>query len=429
MKCNKCGVDFETYQCGNIKINYCKKCKSVWIKYPMLKKLSESLDLKTPILNPVEMDAVRVKEEATPCPECGGKTDKVYLGVILDKCTLCNGILFDNGELAKFFKSYMKQDPGVIGNIEFLQKYCSNSRVLAKSNYIPEIEIQSKETEKPVISVNGFFMIFILFVVLLFSGLFLLIDALSALSCIGVFLFAIMLPGFKLLKPQEAMVLTVFGKYIGTLKGAGFYYVNPFARSATAMMSPISLKARTLDNGKQKINDEMGNPIEVGIIVIWEVQDTAKAIFNVEDYKSFLSSQSDSALRNIVRMYPYDAQEESGITSLRGDSREISQKLKEEIQHNVKVAGLNIIDAKITHLAYAPEIAAAMLQRQQAFAIIDAKKAIVEGAVGMVEMALTKLKDNNDISMSNSEKVKMINDLLVILCSGKEAQPVVKSGV
>lgn len=427
MKCNKCGVDFETYQCGNIKINYCKKCKTVWIKYPILKKLSENLDLKTPILNPVEMEPVKVKENVVPCPECGGKTDKVYLGVILDKCTLCNGILFDNGELAKFFKSYMKQDPGVIGNIEFLQKYCSQARVQAKSNYTSEIEIQSKETEKSVISINGFFMIFILFVVLLFSGLFLFIG-LPVFACIGVFVFSFMLPGFKLLKPQEAIVLTVFGKYIGTLKGAGFYYVNPFARSATAMAAPISLKARTLDNGKQKINDEMGNPIEVGIIVIWEVKDTAKAIFNVEDYKSFLASQSDSALRNIVRMYPYDAQEESGITSLRGDSREISQKLKEEIQCNVKVAGLNIIDAKITHLAYAPEIAAAMLQRQQAFAVIDAKKAIVEGAVGMVEMALTKLKDNNDISMSNSEKVKMINDLLVILCSGKEAQPVVKSG-
>ena len=231
-----------------------------------------------------------------------------------------------------------------------------------------------------------------------------------------------------MLKPQEAMALTVFGKYIGTLKGAGFHWVNPFARSVTPFV-PISLKARTLDNGKQKINDELGNPIEVGIIVIWEVQDTAKAVFNVDDYTQFLSSQSDSALRNIVRMYPYDAPEDSDRQSLRGDSQEISAKLKAEIQRNVKVAGLNIIDAKITHLAYAPEIAVAMLQRQQATAIIDAKKAIVEGAVSMVEMALNKLSENDVVKLDEAEKANMVNNLLVILCSNKEAQPVIKNGL
>lgn len=237
---------------------------------------------------------------------------------------------------------------------------------------------------------------------------------------ISVILLACLLPGFKLLKPQEAMVLTVFGKYIGTLRGAGFHYVNPFAQSATFFV-PISLKAMTLDNGKQKINDELGNPIEVGIIVIWEVQDTAKALFNVDDYKSFLSAQCDSALRNIVRMYPYDSPEDSGVQSLRGDSQEISAKLKAEIQRNVKVAGLNIVDAKISHLAYSPEIAVAMLQRQQAAAVVDAKKAIVDGAVGMVEMALNKLSSNNIVQLDENQKAKMVNDLLVILCSNKEA--------
>ncbi|MBR6098680.1 zf-TFIIB domain-containing protein [bacterium] len=427
MKCGKCDGDFTQYQCGNMKISYCKDCKSVWIKYSALKKISELLDLKSEILNPAEMEAIKVKEEARLCPECGKPADKVYFnGVILDKCSACDGILFDDGELAKFFRIYMKRDPGVIGNIEFLDKYCKNKPVSNKEPVGQEIEIQSKEKEKRVISFNGFAMVFVLLLLLFVSFIFTILNF-GIIGIPGFILFVVALPGFKLLKPQEAMVLTVFGKYIGTLKGAGFHYVNPFATSVT-LFQPISLKARTLDNGRQKINDEIGNPIEVGIIVIWEVQDTAKAIFNVDDYTKFLSSQSDSALRNIVRMYPYDAQEDSGKTSLRGDSQEISQKLKEEIQRNVKVAGLNIIDAKITHLAYAPEIAVAMLQRQQASAVIDAKKAIVEGAVGMVEMALARLNDNNVVSMDNAEKVKMVNDLLVILCSGKEAQPVVKSG-
>lgn len=428
MKCTKCNGEFSQFKCGNLKINYCKDCKAVWLKYSALKKLGENLGIKSEILNPAEMEAIKIKEEARNCPECDSPMDKVYFnGIVLDKCTKCDSIFFDNGELAKFFRIYMKEAPAVIDNLEFLEKYCSNTPAQNKE-ITPqhEIEIQSKESERRVISINGFAMLFILLILSLISFIFTAIG-LGFIGIPGMVLAAIALPGFKLLKPQEAMVLTVFGKYIGTLKGAGFHYVNPFARNVT-MFQPISLKARTLDNGRQKINDEIGNPIEVGIIVIWEVQDTAKAVFNVDDYTSFLSSQSDSALRNIVRMYPYDAQEDSGITSLRGDSQEISAKLKAEIQRNVKVAGLNIIDAKITHLAYAPEIAVAMLQRQQASAVIDAKKAIVEGAVGMVEMALARLNDNNVVSMDNAQKVKMVNDLLVILCSGKEAQPVVKSG-
>ncbi len=290
-----------------------------------------------------------------------------------------------------------------------------------------EIEIQSKEQERRAISFNGFLVLGGIPIVVLILFLFLTLGAVWLLIP-GVILIVFMSVGFKMLKPQEAMVLTVFGKYVGTLKGAGFHWTNPFAVSVTPFV-PISLKARTLDNGKQKINDELGNPIEVGIIVIWEVQDTAKAVFNVDDYTQFLSSQSDSALRNIVRMYPYDAPEDSDRQSLRGDSQEISAKLKAEIQKNVKVAGLNIIDAKITHLAYAPEIAVAMLQRQQAAAIIDAKKTIVEGAVSMVEMALNKLSENDIVKLDEAEKAKMVNNLLVTLCSNKEAQPVIKNGL
>ena len=323
----------------------------------------------------------------------------------------------------------MKTEPNLIDNLTFLEKYCKSSNITKNTAYQQEIEIQSKEKEYEVSSISGFLMLFLFIMIILCTACFMLIDPNTV--PIGVFIIVLTVfsgAGFKMLKPQEAMVLTVFGKYIGTLRGEGFHYVNPFATSVTTFQ-PISLKARTLDNGRQKINDSIGNPIEVGIIVIWEVQDTAKAIFNVNDYTQFLSSQTDSALRNIVRMYPYDTPEDSGVTSLRGDSQEISATLKYEIQKNVKVAGLNIIDAKITHLAYAPEIAVAMLQRQQATAIIDAKKTIVEGAVGMVEMALNKLNNNNIVDLDNAEKAKMVNNLLVTLCSNKEAQPVIKNGL
>lgn len=430
MKCSKCGTDFEIYNSNGLKIPYCPETKEVFLKFPILKSMSEKMELKTEIVNPNELESVNLKEEPVVCSACGQTMEKVYFnGVVIDRCPACQGILFDNGELSRFFKIFMKQKPEVMDNLKFIDTYCqgnSNDKFINQ-----EIEIQSKEKEYPATSYNGFFMLFLLlgvglfFLLLTFGGVF--FPGLSFLGVPGLIVTAWALKGLKLLKPQEALVLTVFGKYVGTLKGAGFHYVNPFAASVTPFDS-ISLKARTLDNGRQKINDEIGNPIEVGIIVIWEVQDTAKAIFNVDDYTNFLSSQSDSALRNIVRMYPYDAPEDSGVQSLRGDSQEISAKLKSEIQRNVKVAGLNIIDAKITHLAYAPEIAVAMLQRQQASAVIDAKKTIVEGAVGMVEMALNKLSSNNIVNLDESEKAKMVNNLLVTLCSNKEAQPIVRSG-
>ncbi len=431
MKCTKCNQDYQFHNCGNIKVPYCPTTKEVFLKFSTLKALADKMDLKSSIINPIDMESLKLKEPPIICPECGQTMEKVlFNGVILDKCPACKGILFDNGELSKYFRIFMKKPTSLMDNLAFINTYCigeNKEEILA-----PEIEIQSKEKEHSVFYINGFIVLFfiILPALLLFAGLIFLAifsPAFMPVGVIGIVIITFLCRGLKLLKPQEAIVLTLFGKYIGTLRGAGFHYVNPFASSVT-MFAPISLKARTLDNGKQKINDEIGNPIEVGIIVIWEVQDTAKAIFNVEDYTQFLSSQADSALRNIVRMYPYDAPEDSGVQSLRGDSQEISAKLKEEIQRNVKVAGLNIIDAKITHLAYAPEIAVAMLQRQQASAVIDAKKAIVEGAVGMVEMALNKLSTNNIVKLDDTEKAKMVNNLLVTLCSNKEAQPVIKNG-
>ena len=278
--------------------------------------------------------------------------------------------------------------------------------------------------------------------------------------------------GLKVLKPQEALVLTLFGNYVGTLKNDGFYWVNPFCTavnpaaktklnqsgdvdggntaksvltlatgttagtSSTYVNKKISLKIMTLNNNRQKINDCLGNPVEIGIAVMWRVTDTAKAVFNVDNYKEYLSLQCDSALRNIVRIYPYDVAPNVDTTgdgvadegSLRGSSEIVAGRIRDEIQQKVADAGLEIIEARITYLAYAPEIAAVMLQRQQASAIIDARKMIVDGAVGMVEMALERLNENNVVALDEERKAAMVSNLLVVLCGNHDAQPVVNSG-
>lgn len=274
--------------------------------------------------------------------------------------------------------------------------------------------------------------------------------------------------GLKVLKPQEALVLTLFGKYVGTLKDNGFYFVNPFctsvnpaakthlnqsgdvksnagavqinasgaAVSAEMVNNKISLKIMTLNNNRQKINDCLGNPVEIGIAVTWRVVDTAKAVFNVDNYKEYLSLQCDSALRNIVRLYPYDVAPNVDTTgdgiadegSLRGSSEIVAARIRDEIQNKVSEAGLEIVEARITYLAYAPEIAAVMLQRQQASAIIDARKMIVDGAVGMVEMAIERLNSNTVVTLDEERKAAMVSNLLVVLCGNRDAQPVVNSG-
>ena len=273
--------------------------------------------------------------------------------------------------------------------------------------------------------------------------------------------------GLRILKPQEALVVTLFGKYIGTLKGEGFYAVNPFCSAVnpaadtklsqsgdvkktqnplSAAMGEgvhfsipdkkISLKIMTLNNSRQKINDCLGNPVEIGIAVMWRVVDTAKAVFNVDNYKEYLSLQCDSALRNIVKIYPYDVAPGVDTTgdgladegSLRGSSEVVAERIKDEIQQRVADAGMEILEARITYLAYAPEIAAVMLQRQQASAIIDARKMIVDGAVGMVEMALERLKEGGCVELDEERKAQMVSNLLVVLCGNHDAQPVVNSG-
>lgn len=250
------------------------------------------------------------------------------------------------------------------------------------------------------------------------------------LSILVGILLIVALPGFAIIRPNEAIVLTLFGKYVGTIKGEGFYWYNPFCVPVrhVGRRGKMSLKAMTLDNGQQKINDELGNPIIIGIVVIWRVTNTAKAAFDVDDYEAYLSTQCDSALRSIVRQYPYDGFNNDAEKSLQGSSLEVAERLQEEIQSKVEMAGLEILEARITHLAYAPEIASAMLQRQQAAAIIDARAMIVDGAVGMVELALKQLENSDIVELDDERKAAMISNLLVVLCANHDAQPIVNSG-
>ncbi|MCH5148766.1 MAG: SPFH domain-containing protein [Clostridiales bacterium] len=258
--------------------------------------------------------------------------------------------------------------------------------------------------------------------------------ALAGAGCVILIVGCIMLNGFKIIAPNEAAVLTLFGKYHGSLKTDGFFFVNPFCKTVNPaspfekLGKKISLKAMTLNNDKQKVNDEEGNPIEISVVVIWRIKDTARAVFAVDNYMTFISTQCDSAIRQVARQYPYDVSDNGDEKSLRGSSQEIADVLQAELQERVNTAGIEILDARINNLAYATEIAAAMLQRQQAAAIIAARQKIVDGAVSMVEMALTKLSENNIVELDDERKAQMVSNLLVVLCGNRDAQPVVNSG-
>ena len=266
--------------------------------------------------------------------------------------------------------------------------------------------------------------------------------------------------GLRIVRPQEAIVLTLFGKYNGTLRGPGFFFVNPFSSTfksevgqpstgaanitstknaagdevtralASAAANRVSLKAKTLNNDKQRINDLLGNPVIIDTVVVWRIVDTAKAMFNVDNFIEFLSIQCDSSLRAIVSQYPYDLPRDgqSEDKCLRSSSDEVVTRLMADIQKKVEIAGMEILDARITNLSYAPEIAAAMLQRQQASAVVDAKQTIVDGAVDIVQMALKRLSEDNVVELDEERKAAMVSNLLVVLCSNTEAQPVINSG-
>lgn len=263
--------------------------------------------------------------------------------------------------------------------------------------------------------------------------------------------------GMHIINPNEELVMTIFGKYYGTIKKDGLFFVNPFAvgynpvsalesvltaalagtnkeqqaetTATTAKGKKISTKAQTLKNDKQKVNDVLGNPIIIGSVVIWRVLEPTKAVFNVENYREFLSIQCDSVIRNIARMYPYDSMEDDADEkTLRGSSQEIAESMRRELQEKVKEAGLEIKEVRITNLAYSDEIAAAMLQRQQAVAVIAARQKIVEGAVSMVKMAIDQLGEEDIVVLDEERKAQMVSNLLVVLCGNKDAQPIVNSG-
>lgn len=307
--------------------------------------------------------------------------------------------------------------------------------------------MEKQFTEKNVREKNGWLMfaVFLLLtvvsIVLIVIGLMLADkyanDAFVAVTFAGVVLLVVavvMIGGFKLLQPNEAYVLTLFGKYYGTLKREGFFWVNPFcssvnpARGMAGITKKLSLKAMTLNNDKQKVNDEEGNPIEISVVVIWRITNTACAVFNVDNYMAYLSTQCDAAIRQVARQYPYDVSSNGDEKSLRGSAQEVANILKDELQARVDMAGLEVLEARISHLAYAPEIAAAMLQRQQASAIIAARQKIVEGAVSMVQMALNRLSEEQIVELDDERKAQMVSNLLVVLCGNRDAQPVVNSG-
>ena len=307
------------------------------------------------------------------------------------------------------------------------------------------MENKAKQTEEKILHPKSGWAMLIINILLIVAGIVLFVvcsqfegGAVIALIAAGVVLLVVgcfCFGGLKTVNPNEAVVLTLFGKYHGTIKHEGFFWVNPFCSSfnpAAGIVAgtgrKISLKAMTLNNDKQKVNDEEGNPIEIGVVVIWKVVDTARAVFDVDNYVSYISTQCDAAIRQVARQYPYDVSENGDEKSLRGSSVEIAEILRKEIQERVEIAGIEICEARIAHLAYAPEIAAAMLQRQQASAIIAARQKIVDGAVSMVEMALKKLNENRIVELDEERKAAMVSNLLVVLCGNKDAQPIVNSG-
>ena len=310
--------------------------------------------------------------------------------------------------------------------------------------------------EKEITGKSGFLMLFVGIVGILLSLPCFIAPAVLGLPVpvivLGVILGVVLvvggiliLCGLHVINPNEALVFALFGQYYGTMKKPGFYWINPFCGALNPTVKPgvvsagssgitytslskkISTKILTLNNEQQKVNDQLGNPIEIGTIVIWQVTNPTKAVLNVENYKSYLSIQCDAITRNIARCYPYDTNDDDEKT-LRSSTQEVAEILKKELQEKVENAGITVLEVRISRLAYAPEIASAMLQRQQAAAIIDARQKIVEGAVSMVDMALQKLNENDIVELDEERKAAMVSNLLVVLCGNKDAQPIVNSG-
>jgi regulator of protease activity HflC (stomatin/prohibitin superfamily) len=278
--------------------------------------------------------------------------------------------------------------------------------------------------EKVIRGVSGWLMVFVLILVLVLMGILLGTEnpLLIFFSIVVILADLVCWAGLTIVNPNEARVIQLFGVYKGTIKEQGLWWINPLTTRRR-----VSLRVRNFETDRLKVNDNHGNPIEIAAVVVWKVVETAEAIFEVNDYENFVHVQSESALRNLATTYPYDAHEE-GQLSLRMSAGDIAVQLRHEIQERLSKAGVDVIEARISHLAYAPEIANAMLRRQQASAIIAARQKIVEGAVGMVEMALESLSAKHVVDLDEERKATMVSNLLVVLCSDRDAQPVVNTG-
>lgn len=283
-------------------------------------------------------------------------------------------------------------------------------------------------TEKSAKKVNGFIVLFLVIALLAFN-VFLLVTGIRTedVSILWYFvplmlLFFISFGGFTIVQPNESKVLVFFGKYIGTLRYSGFWWVNPFTEKKN-----VSLRIHNFNSDKIKVNDLHGNPIEIAAVIVWRVVDSARAVFDVQNYEGFIAIQSETAVRGLASEYVYDSNDEDK-PSLRSHPQEISENMKKQLQQRLEIAGVEVIESRITHLAYAPEIAQAMLRRQQATAVVAARAKIVEGAVGMVDMALKALSEQHIVTLDEDKKATMVNNLLVALVSETQAQPVINTG-
>jgi len=279
-------------------------------------------------------------------------------------------------------------------------------------------------TEKIINPPSGY-AVFALFLILLgvtvFSAVF---EEILIAGVVGIVNFVLVLPGLVIINPNESKVLTLFGKYVGTVKADGFFWVNPFT-----VKKKVSLRAFNLNGQQLKVNDKVGNPIEIAAVIVWQIKDTANAVFAVENYLQYVNIQSEAAVRHLANSFPYDnIEDETASITLRGGAEQVSSLLVEELNERLDRAGIEVLEARISHLAYAPEIAHTMLQRQQASAIISARRLIVEGAVGMVEMALAKLSEKNIVTLDEERKAAMVSNLLVVLCGDRSVNPVVNTG-
>jgi regulator of protease activity HflC (stomatin/prohibitin superfamily) len=277
-------------------------------------------------------------------------------------------------------------------------------------------------SEKTYSPVSGYVMLVI--VILLFAfGTWGLIAMRNIWFVWPLVISVVLMPGFFFVNPNGSVVLVLFGDYRGTVKTNGFFWVNPFFAK-----KPISLRARNFDSDKIKVNDKVGNPIQIGVILVWQVSDTFKTAFEVDNYETFVKVQTDSAVRRLAGLYPYDNFDEESEMTLRSGNEEVNRALEENLTHRLQIAGINVIEARIGHLAYAPEIAGAMLRRQQAAAVVSARFKIVEGAVSMVQMALEHLSKQNIVDLDEERKAAMVSNLMVVLCSDKDVAPVVNTG-